>query len=374
MKPAAATTDFFPPLDDLEVVLWPGAALLVFVVSAAIVDLVIVLATRYRLVDLPNQRSAHALPTARGGGIAIVITVTAAAIAVAFRWPNVALGVLLGALLPSLVIGFVGVIDDVQPLRALLRLFLQIAAAVVVTLVLGPLRSITLPGMPPVELGWWAWPLTVLWVVGMINAFNFMDGSDGMAALGSVTVGFAIAVMAAAVWAPAPMVLSAFIAAAAGGFLVFNWHPARVFMGDVGSAFLGTLFAAVPLLFPGTMRGLVFVPVVMALWPYIYDPLVSVIRRAWNGHNPLEPHREFLFHRLIRSGVSHAWSAVLYACLSAAGGLLGIALVTGIMPAAYEWTAPLAILALAGLLTVGIEYRCARCGLASAGGSAHAPR
>jgi UDP-N-acetylmuramyl pentapeptide phosphotransferase/UDP-N-acetylglucosamine-1-phosphate transferase len=170
------------------------------------------------------------------------------------------------------------------------------------------------------------------------------------------------------------MVLSAFIAAAAGGFLVFNWHPARVFMGDVGSAFLGTLFAAVPLLFPGTMRGLVFVPVVMALWPYIYDPLVSVIRRAWNGHNPLEPHREFLFHRLIRSGVSHAWSAVLYACLSAAGGLLGIALVTGIMPAAYEWTAPLAILALAGLLTVGIEYRCARCGLASAGGSAHAPR
>ena len=102
----------FPPLHDLEPVLWPGLALLVFVVSAVLVDLVIVMATRYRLVDLPNRRSAHALPTARGGGVAIVFTMAAAATLAAFRWPSMATQIMLGGLLPSLVIGFVGIIDD----------------------------------------------------------------------------------------------------------------------------------------------------------------------------------------------------------------------------------------------------------------------
>jgi len=366
--------DMFPPLHDLEVVLWPGAVLLVFVVSAVIVDLVIVMAARYRLVDLPNQRSAHALPTARGGGIAIVITMVAAAIAVAFRWPNAALGVLVGTLLPSLIIGFVGVIDDVQPLRAMLRLFIQIGAAAAVTGVLGPLRSIAIPGLPPIELGWAAWPITMLWVVGMINAFNFMDGTDGMAALGAVVAGLMIMAVAYAVWAPVPMVFAAFVAAAAGGFLVFNWQPARVFMGDVGSAFLGTLFAALPLMFPPHMRGMVFIPIMMALWPYIYDPLVSVLRRAWNGHNPLEPHREFLFHRLVRSGVSHSAAAILYGFLAALSGVLGLSLVTGVVPEAFHPAAAAAVPIMALLLTAGIEYRCAGRQLAAAGGSAHAPR
>lgn len=374
MKPATTPIDVFPPLHELEAVLWPGAALLVFVVSAVIVDLVIVMATRYRLVDLPNQRSAHALPTARGGGIAIVITMAFAALAVAFRWPNLAIGIVLGALAPSLVIGFVGVIDDVQPLRAMLRLFIQIGVAVIVTGVLGPIRSVGIPGVGSLDLGWAAWPVTLLWIVGLTNAFNFMDGIDGMAALGGVVVGLAIAAIGYAVWVPMPMLLGAFIAASAGGFLVFNWQPARVFMGDVGSAFLGTLLAAMPLLFPASTRSVVLLPIAMALWPYIYDPLVSVIRRAWNGHNPLEPHREFLFHRLVRSGVSHARVTALYGLLSAIGGGLGLALVAGIVPEGARPAVPLAILLMAVLLTAGIEYRCSRRELAAAGGSAHAPR
>ena len=145
-------------------------------------------------------------------------------------------------------------------------------------------------------------------------------------------------------------------------------------MGDVGSAFLGTLLAAMPLLFPEPIRGIVFIPIAMALWPYIYDPFVSVIRRAWNGHNPLEPHREFLFHRLVRSGVSHARVTALYGCLSLIGGALGLALVTDIVPAGIRPAVPLAVVAMAVLLTAGIEFRCSRRQLAAAGGSAHAPR
>ena len=373
MNRLLTAADLFPPLHDLESILWPGLALLVFVVSAVIVDLVIVLATRYRLVDLPNRRSAHALPTARGGGIAIVITLAAGATAAAFRWPNMAMPIMLGTLAPALAIGFVGVIDDMQPLRATLRLFIHIAVAAAITWMLGPMQSIAIPGLPAVTLGGAAWPITILWIVGLTNAFNFMDGIDGMAALGAVVVGLAIAALAFTIWVPPLMVLGAFAAAAAGGFLVFNWSPARVFMGDVGSAFLGTFFAAVPLLFPPGLRGLVFVPIAMALWPYIYDPLVSVLRRVWNGHNPLKPHREFLFHRLVRSGVPHAWVTLLYGLLSLLGGLAGVAIVMPGTPEAVRMAALFVPAVLAMSLTAGIEIRCARHGLDAAGTPEHLP-
>ena len=373
MNRLLTAADLFPPLHDLESILWPGLALLVFVVSAVIVDLVIVLATRYRLVDLPNRRSAHALPTARGGGIAIVITLAAGATAAAFRWPNMAMPIMLGTLAPALAIGFVGVIDDMQPLRATLRLFIHIAVAAAITWMLGPMQSIAIPGLPAVTLGGAAWPITILWIVGLTNAFNFMDGFDGMAALGAVVVGLAIAALAFTIWVPPLMVLGAFAAAAAGGFLVFNWSPARVFMGDVGSAFLGTFFAAMPLLFPPSLRGLVFVPIAMALWPYIYDPFLSVLRRLWNGHNPLKPHREFLFHRLVRSGVPHAWVTLLYGLLSVLGGLAGVAIVMPGTPEAVRMAALFVPAVLAMSLTAGIEIRCARHGLDAAGTPEHLP-
>jgi len=346
----------------------------VFVVSAVIVDLVVVVATRYRLVDLPNRRSAHALPTARGGGVAIVITMAAAATAAAFRWPTMALPIMLGTLVPALVIGFVGVIDDMQPLKASLRLLIHVAVAVAITWFLGPVRSLTVPGLPAIDLGGAAWPLTVLWIVGLTNAYNFMDGIDGMAGLAAVVAGLAIAAIGLVVWVPPSMVLGAFLAASAGGFLVFNWQPARVFMGDVGSAFLGTFFAAMPLLFPEQLRGVVIVPIAMALWPYIYDPFISVIRRAAGGHNPLEPHREFLFHRLVRSGVSHAWVSLLYGCLAALGGLAGIAMLSDAVPMPVRSLAPLVPVLLAAGLTIGVEYRCSKVGLAPAGGSEHSPK
>lgn len=368
------TTDLFPPLHDLEVALWPGLALLVFVVSAVIVDLVIVLAARYRLVDLPNRRSAHALPTARGGGAAIVITMAAGTTAAAFRWPGMAVPIMLGTLLPALVIGFVGVIDDMQPLKATLRLVIHIAVALVITWFLGPLRSLSVPGLPALDLGAAAWPITIIWIVGLTNAFNFMDGIDGMAGLAAVVAGLSIASLAIVVWVPPLMVLGAFLAAAAGGFLIFNWQPARIFMGDVGSAFLGTFLAAMPLLFPDQLRGLVLVPIAMALWPSIYDPFVSVIRRAANGHNPLEPHREFFFHRLVRSGVPHAWVSLLYGGLATLGGLAGIAIVAPATPPLLRSLAPLVPVALAAVLTIGVEYRCAKVGLAPPGGSDHAPK
>jgi UDP-N-acetylmuramyl pentapeptide phosphotransferase/UDP-N-acetylglucosamine-1-phosphate transferase len=225
---------------------------------------------------------------------------------------------------------------------------------------LGPLVGIAVPGLPRLEFGVLAWPLTILWVVGLINAFNFMDGADGMAALGAVVAGLGVAAIAYRNHSLATLVLAAFTAAAAGGFLVFNWQPARVFMGDVGSGFLGAIFAGLPLLIRDEAMPTAFLPIVLCMWPYIYDPFLSVLRRIWNGANPLEPHREFLFHRLVRSGVSHAWVAVIYGGMSALGGLLGVLMVSKEVPAEVRAWLPLGGVALAAGLTYAIESRC-RC-------------
>jgi len=238
----------FPSFDSIEAVLWPALALTVFVATAVIVDVMIILAARFRLVDLPNRRSAHALPTARGGGVAIVFTVTAASLVVVYRWPQLTSRIILGIILPSIVVAVVGVIDDVRPLKPLLRLGIQMAVAALMTAVMGPVTSINLAGLPEISLGSLAWPFTIVWIVGMINAFNFMDGADGMAGLGAVIVGLMVAAIAYRSHALATMLLAAFAAAGAGGFLVFNWQPARVFMGDVGSLSLGGVLGFIAVL------------------------------------------------------------------------------------------------------------------------------
>lgn len=363
----------FPTFDSIESVLWPAAALLVFVATAVLVDLMILLAARWRLVDLPNRRSAHSLPTARGGGLAIVLLFSLAAVTVCIRWPEMAVPVLLGCLLPCLVIAAIGFIDDIRPLRAFHRLFLQIAVAATITGVLGPIQSVAVAGRPAVDLGVLAWSLTVLWIVGLTNAFNFIDGSDGMAGLGAVVSALAIAAIGMRTPAHGPMMLAAFLAAAVGGFLVFNWPPARIFMGDVGSGFLGTFLATLPLVFPEAARPAVILPIAMCLWPFIYDPLVSVIRRVWNGKNPFEPHREFLFHRLIRSGATHAQAALLYGLLAAVGGLAGLSMLDTRLSAGFRLALVSVAPVLAAVLTWAIEYRCARVDLAPAE-SAHAPK
>ncbi|NBV44773.1 MAG: hypothetical protein EBR86_03840 [Planctomycetia bacterium] len=366
--------DLFPPLHELEPVIWPGFALLLFVVSGVATDIIILLATRLRLVDLPNRRSAHALPTARGGGLAITLTAALAAIAVALRWPTMASAVLVGTMLPCLAIAVCGIVDDIRPLNALLRLGLQVGAAVAITFCLGPLTNVGVPGVVDVPLGPAAWPLTVLWIVGLTNAFNFMDGIDGMAAMGAVVGGMAVGAIGLWLWAPVPMLLGACLAAAAGGFLVFNWQPARIFMGDVGSGFLGILFAALPLLFPERFRGVVLLPVAMALWPYIYDPFISVLRRVAGGHNPLKPHREFLFHRLVRSGWSHAATTVLYAVLAAGGTLASLASLDDRVSPSWRTLLAASPMVMAVCLTAGVEWHCARRQLAPVGASVHNPK
>lgn len=358
----------FPAIDSIDSAIWPGVVLLVFAITAVLVDVMIILSTRFRMVDLPNLRSAHSLPTARGGGVAIVLTVCFSAMAAVVRWPSLGLRVVLGAMIPGLVIGIVGLVDDIRPLRPLLRLFIQIGIAALMTWVLDPIDRITMPVVGTVELGVFAWPLTIIWIVGMINAYNFIDGADGMAGLAGVVVGASMALVALETRSLPATIMASFCGAAAGGFLVFNWQPARIFMGDAGSSFLGLFFAAIPLLFSAP-RADAFVPAILCLWPYVYDTLLSVTRRLYHGQNPFQPHREFLFHRLIRSGYSHSAVAAIYGALSALGGLLGYVMVFPDCPQITRDGAVFLVVVLSMILTFMIERRCRQVGLPSAGAS-----
>ena len=128
-----------------------------------------------------------------------------------------------------------------------------------------------------------------------------------------------------------------------------------------------------PLLFPDRLRPEVFVPFVMAAWPGIFDAGVSVVRRAWSGHNPFLPHREFFFHRLVRSGVSHGRVSLLYGLLAAVGGTAGLVM---LLPQSPEWLRalmPLWLLVMPAALVWGVESRCGSRELAPPGSVSQQP-
>ena len=274
----------------------------------------------FRLLDRPNERSLHERPVPRGGGLGIVAgSGVAWGVAAMTEGIPPALGWAGGA---ALVVAAVSFVDDVRGLSALVRFAMQGgAAAVLVWQGLWPERP-PLPGMG------WAWPAALgaafawLFIVWMTNLYNFMDGMDGFAG-GMAVFGFgALAVLGWLGGDPRFALLCASVAAAAAGFLVFNFPPARIFMGDVGSSALGFLAAATILwadhqgLFPLWIGVLVFSP-------FVVDATVTLGRRLLRGETPWRAHRLHCYQRLARSGWGHRktvlWEyALMLACATSA--------------------------------------------------------
>ena len=193
-------------------------------------------ALRHAVLDHPNQRSSHRTPIPTGGGVAIAAALLAAIVVAGST--GMAPRPVAIALLGGLPVALIGWIDDRRGLGALPRLTVQVAAACWAIAWLGGFPAIRL-GLDRFDLGF-AGPLVgVFGIVWAINCFNFMDGIDGLAGGEAVVVGGAGAVILALIGDPGLALLSALIAAASAGFLAWNWHPARIFMGDAGSGFLG---------------------------------------------------------------------------------------------------------------------------------------
>jgi Fuc2NAc and GlcNAc transferase len=277
---------------------------------------------RRRLLDIPNDRSSHADPTPRGGGAVIVVLVLAAYAVISFFDPAFfSWGFLAGAAL----VAIVSWLDDLYSIPASRRLLAQALAAALVISDLGYWTAVDLPLIGQnIGLGYAGVLVTSVWIVWVINAYNFMDGIDGIAGLQAVVAALGWAVVFAMVGGDSGALFSLAIAGASFGFLLHNWHPARIFMGDVGSAFLGFTLAVTPLLAaryaPGAAPLLPFLAVAF-IWLFLFDMAVTFLGRLFRVKRPWAPHREHFYQKMVISGRSHKFVSKMY------GGLASIVVI-----------------------------------------------
>lgn len=278
---------------------------------------------RRALIDHPNQRSSHTVPTPRGGGLGIVVGICA--------------GVLLfdalplrAALLPILLAAALSFADDVQSLPALVRLVGHIAVAGVSLAVLGSLKMVAIPPVITVTLPLAVGVLTALWIAGLANAFNFMDGIDGIAATQGLIAGIAWWGIGTASGLTSAALGGAILAAACLGFLPFNWQPAKIFMGDVGSVTLGVTLALLPVIAAMGGAEVWAAPVgALIVWPFLFDATYTFASRLARGERVLEAHRTHLYQRLVIAGWSHRLAASVYGVSAAITALAGWRVSTG---------------------------------------------
>ena len=282
-------------------------------------------------LDHPNERSLHDIPIPRTGGVAIIGSLSLGVIAAQILGlPVLREGVsrLGGVYLESwilgmtMLLGLVSFVDDRGGVPVWFRLGCQLAASGILALVAGfVLPAIAIPLLGTIELRWLGIPLTILFFVWFTNLYNFMDGMDGFA--GGMTV-IGCGVLGYLGWQahhPVISFIATLQAAAAAGFLVHNFPPAKIFMGDVGSVSTGFLAAALIVL--GCRDGVfdLWVPLIV-FSPFIVDATVTLIRRAVHHKKVWEAHRDHYYQRLVLSGWGHKRTVLAeYGVMALCGGL-----------------------------------------------------
>jgi UDP-GlcNAc:undecaprenyl-phosphate/decaprenyl-phosphate GlcNAc-1-phosphate transferase len=264
---------------------------------------------RVSILDIPNHRSSHEQPVPNGGGVAIVLTVFVGFSAVYLAGDQVRMAEshLLGLGVASVAIVFVGLLDDLKKLQSFrIKLMTQISAAGVLLGFDIVIRNVALPFAGDVALGWWGYPVTLIWVIGLTNAFNFMDGLNGLAAGTAAICAAFFGLISFSEGSPFIYILCYVMAAASLGFLPFNFPRARIFMGDVGSQFLGFMFAALAVIaaeIDVSPTSMIVVP--LLFFHFIFDTVFTMFRRFRAGENVTQAHRSHLYQLLNRIGWSH---------------------------------------------------------------------
>lgn len=281
---------------------------------------------RRNILDHPGSRSSHTAPTPRGGGIAIVLVVLGGMVVVDLAQ----FASILPYVAASFVIGIIGLIDDVRGMAALPRLAVQLLAAVVAWLAYGRLDHLSLSQATSLSFGAAGGILTILWIVGLTNCFNFMDGINGIAGGVAVIAGSAWAVIGAQRGDRVLIHLGILLATTSLGFLLHNWSRGRIFMGDVGSTFLGYSLAVAALIGTAGKRD-VLIPVLL-VWPFLFDTGLTLLRRLQRRENVLAAHRSHLYQRLVIGGWSHSQTAALYIVLAAVGAVGAVGIDRGTLP------------------------------------------
>ncbi len=318
--------------------------------TSALTGVVRAYALREGLKDIPNDRSSHAQPTPRGGGLAIAAALFVASGGAlvldpwAWRW-------VLALVVGGGVNAAVGWMDDRRSLSVRFRLCSQFAVAAFALVLVGTrIHLNVLPGvvLPPLLL----FPFVALYLTWMTNLYNFMDGVDGIAGAQATTVGLTLAIGAAAEGNAAVALISAAVAGSALGFLTHNWPPARIFMGDVGSALLGFVLGALGL-WASSVGAFEFPAFLIAMSVFIVDATLTLVIRAIRREKVTQAHRSHAYQVLVRRTGSHR--TVTVAVLAFNLGILTLAALWADLNPALAWV-PLVVIwgaLAAGFVAIG---------------------
>jgi Fuc2NAc and GlcNAc transferase len=314
-------------------------------------------ALRDGVLDVPNQRSSHKAPTPRGGGLSIVVALSLAAVYLRARG-LVGTPMLVSLLMGGYAIAAVGYFDDRRPVSPLVRLLVHLGAATLAVWQMGGLPAVQV-GAALYDLGWVGHVVAVLGLVWVLNLFNFMDGIDGIAGVEAVCVFAGAALLMPAAGGVTELAWTA--AACSAGFLAWNWPPAKIFMGDVGSGYLGYTLGVLALAFAHQEPVGVWVFLVLG-GVFVVDATLTLFRRLARGERVYEAHRSHAYQHLAQRWGGHR-PVTLGVLLLNLCWLLPWALVVTRMPSRAGWCTVLALLPLAILAL-----------LAGAGRASDAPR
>ncbi len=276
------------------------------------------------VIDIPNQRSSHKDPTPRGGGMAIVASFLIVMLLIGLFRSNNTMQYW-GLIINGLTIAGLGFLDDLYTLPRTPRIIAWIVITVVSIIFGIELNTITLPILGVIRFGFLSPLVTFLWLIGVTNLFNFMDGIDGLAGCEALIVAGFLAVIA--FYAGNTLVFSASVVifGAVLGFLPHNFPTAKIFMGDGGSNFLGYLFAALAVIgSQGDQSQIPFIIPVILLSMFLWDGGTTLIKRLPKGKDWLEPHRDHYYQRLIKLGYTHKQVTSLYSVLNLILGVIAL--------------------------------------------------
>ena len=296
--------------------------IIAYILGVFLVPLVIDFSKKEGLVDLPNARKIHTTPISRIGGVAIWTSTMLSFLSLVFLSYYPYGSLLSGILLGSSLMFLLGLVDDIYNLDAKFKLFIQISIATLVYLLGVQIDSV--PFFGGIDLGFWSYPITILWIVGISNALNFIDGVDGLA--GSVTTVNAITLAIIAVAMTPPNPISALIGFILAGsmlaFLTYNFNPAKIFMGDSGALFSGFLLATISI--TGVMKAAtlaILLPFLVLAVP-IMDITFSSLRRIAKGKSPFVADAEHIHHKLLHAGFSQKKTVMILTSVAIIAGAL----------------------------------------------------
>ncbi|ETT87890.1 MraY family glycosyltransferase [Viridibacillus sp. FSL R5-0477] len=296
------------------------AWIVAFIASILLTPLVKRLAFRVGAVDRPNYRKVHAKIMPRLGGLAIYL---------AFLIGILILRPMHEAMLPLLIGSFViivtGALDDMFEISAKAKLLGQLIAAVIVIFFGGiQIEQINLPFGGELDFGFLSIPLTIIWIVGITNAINLIDGLDGLAAGVSTIALITLAGMAFIMGNTFVIIMATMLAVSSIGFLFYNFHPAKIFMGDTGSLFLGFMISVLALMgFKNVTFVSLVIPIIMLGVP-ISDTFFAIVRRLLNKQPPFSPDKSHLHHCLLNIGFTHRQTVLIIYGMAAMFGLAAI--------------------------------------------------